>query len=264
MKTIKKIACVIAALLLMSTICIPAFAEEAAGGYDYTKDERFSKTSDYENGEFVWGGKAPSMFQFATKKMFTLGNLPVNEDGKPLTDVTAAATPDIEGINMEVFYAFKCPACGKANGNGTIGSIYTANSGVCVHCGAAFPDPSTLTIYRFIVVAKDSAHYDTFKAYNLAKYGKDVYGATEKDYGDGKDLAQGNLVYDENGVLVDFTTGRAKNDSDGVIYMLLARLNCKLTPVMNKFVASKYTEIVYKIRVFFGETWEKILTAIVS
>ena len=63
----KKIISLILSFVIVMAICVPAFADEAA--YDYTKDERINAVSDYENGEFVWGGYSPAMYQIINKKM---------------------------------------------------------------------------------------------------------------------------------------------------------------------------------------------------
>lgn len=269
MKTMKKITCAFMALLLAMCSLVPAFAEGEAEPYDYNKDSRFDVISDTENGEFAWGVHSPAMFQVVTKKMFTMGNLPTNDKKETLKDLLSTNDAEMEGIDVAAYYAFKCPACGKASGSMAIKSIYSDNKGVCPHCGAAFPNPDELKIYRFIVVPEDSAHYDIFSEYNLAKYAGDVYGATAKDYGDGKDLGQANLVFEKNPLtnqeyLVDFSTGKAKNDTNAVIYMLLAKLNYKLTPVMDKIVVSKLTAAIYKFRLFIAKLWENGLTLLVG
>jgi len=280
----KKIISLILSFVIVMAICVPAFADEAA--YDYTKDERINAVSDYENGEFVWGGYSPAMYQIINKKMYTLKDLPTYFDEEANITYTLGDSttnlPEFEGVSIVAYYAFNCPKCGKANGCTRLSSIYGGVlQGTCMHCGELLPDPSTMKIYRFITIAEDSAHYDVLSSYDLARYSDDIYGATEKDYGDGKDLPQyylewktdeeGNIVTDAGGarVLESFRTkglnkAEFKTKFMAGLYVFLVDFQYKVTPSAQRFSASKYTAFVYQLRLKIVDLWEKMLTGIAT
>lgn len=287
----KKVISIILALVLAAVVCIPAFAAdtETSSDYDYRMDERLVATSDFKSGEFVWGGRAPAMYQIVNKKMFTLNDLPSEEDEelgitRTLTDSTAAL-PEFEGVAVNAYYAFNCPECGKANGGITLSEVYgNKQEGKCFHCGELLPDPGTLKIYRFIIIDFESGHYDVLQSYNLAKYSDSVYKDTEDMYGDGKDLPQNlitwktevvgegeeateHMVYDQTGkpIIDSFkTSGSGKTETTANLYIFLVNFQYRTTPWAEKFVASKYTEFVYNLRLRIVGLWENILTGLVT
>lgn len=190
------------------------------------------------------------------------------DDGVPALKDETSANPNVEGVSVEAFYAFKCPKCGKAVGASTLLTVYTQNEGKCAHCGEDLPDPGTVKIYRFITISQDSSHLKSLKNYDLTKAAKDLYGATAGQYGDGKDLPQSDLVYDEKGVLVDFyTSGNHVEFGDSFmtgLYIFLVKFEKIATPLSISFSESTYNDVVWKIRVFFLGILEKILTFFVS
>ena len=266
-------------MLLVCAVAVPAFAAEDTGSessdYDYMKDPRLTEITNYKDGEFAWGGYAPCMYQIVTKEFFTLNNLPVYEEDEIETELqdTVSIDPIAEGVSLNAFYVFKCPKCGKALGGDRLSAIYGGNhNGKCSHCEELLPDPSTVKIYRFIVVPKSSAHYDALKVYDFASEAGAIYGETAKLYGDGKDLPQSNLIYetdeDGNTVLVDFyTDGNHVETKDGFmakLFLFLVRFQYKVTPTMERFAVSKYNEVVFKMRLAILHLNEKILTALVT
>lgn len=194
------------------------------------------------------------------------------DDGIPALEDSTSADPSLEGVNVEAYYAFKCPKCGKALGATALLTIYNRNKGKCTHCDEYLPDPGTLTIYRFITVAEDSKHLKSLKNYDLTKASKGLYGKTAELYGEGKDLPQSDLVFgeDENGneVLVDFYTGgnhvEFKDSFMTGLYIFLVKFEKFATPLAIGFSESAYNDIVWKIRVAIFGGLEKILTLFVS
>lgn len=275
---IKRILSALLAVLIVSLMAVPAFAEDAAtaGDYDYLNDERLTKVSNYNSGEFVWGGYSPAMYQIVTKTMFTLDNLPSKMDGSVETKLQdmVSITPEYEGVSIEALYVFKCPTCGKAVGGSTIQSIYAGNNqGLCSHCGAKLPDPSTVKIYRFITIPSKSDHYAILQYHDFTKAADDIYGATENLYGDGKDLPQSDLVYstDEktgNLVLSDFYTSGShvefKSGFKSNLFLFLVNFQYTVAPWTTKLAASQYNAVVQQIRLFFLHINEKVMTWLVT
>lgn len=282
---LKRIISLLLAMLLVTAIAMPAFADDDTGTttsdsetYDYKSDERLTVLTDFKSGEFAWGGYSPTMYQIVTDKLFTLNDVPVYEDEETGIEYTVedstSVDPLYEGVSIEALYAFKCPSCGLALTGDRLSAIYGGkNLGCCSHCGELLPDPSTVTIYRFIVIDEKSKHYDALYNYDFTDAAKDIYGPTESLYGEGKDLPQSYLVRgtDEEGNdigIVDFyTSGDHVEFKDKLmtkLFMFLVKFQYKVTPVATNYANSTFTDVVWKLRLAILRFNEKILTALVT
>ncbi len=259
------------------------------------------------------GTKTYAMYQVTAKKMFALNDVPSytftqelkNSDGTPIIDETTGEprTEEItykvkeggdgdsvkyEGIPVYAYYAVKCPKCKMATGGYTYYEIYSANAGCCPHCGFTFPSPSdeSMVFYRFIVVSRmstdnptsESKYYDKFKEYDFTKYSGDVFGDSAQYYGEGKDLPQQFLtyenVYDETiydegkqdfGATVETltgfqTSGKAKNSTTSTLYGMLSSIELWLEPITQFLSNSLFVQMRTNIK----EGWYKIIDAILT
>ena len=194
------------------------------------------------------------------------------DDGTPALVDETSADPAVEGVNIEAFYAFKCPACGKAQGGNTVLQIYNANKGKCSHAEEYLPDPGTVKIYRFIIVPDDSAHNSALKNHDFTKAAKDIYGSTASQYGDGKDLPQWDLVYEQNEnqevVLTDFhtsgTNAEFKDRFLAKLYIFLVKFQNWAAPRTERFAESGFNNFAWKVNVAIGKGIEKILSFFAS
>ena len=247
--------------------------QEEKPDYDYKTDARLTASSDYNGGEYVFGGKAPAMYQINTGKVFTIKE--ADEEGLKDEMGTTLGTYLIESIRVEAYYAIKCPSCGKANGNDTLSHLYAAFDGKCAHCGKWLPDPFTITVYRFIIVPEDSAHYDRFSGLNFVKRTNkfEPFTSTAGQYGDGKDLPQSFLEYeelppaDENSqpvtVLSNFkTSGLQTEDFGSLFWTFLSKYEYRQEQHVNNEFTIKLYDAMAKVTVAIIEGLGKAFTFI--
>ena len=172
----------------------PDNPEVPEGAYDYTKDESLSAVTDMANGEFGFGLMSSCMYNIIEGKAYTLADA---EEKEMIDDIgITLPTRESESITVSAYYAFNCPACGKANGGVSLFTLYDTNKGKCIHCGQYLPAPKDVKVYRFLMVDFDSVHFDTFSGMNFTKKCKDIFGPTADQYGDGKDLSFNCLTFE--------------------------------------------------------------------
>lgn len=230
-----------------------AYGYDSEGNYNYSKDMRLAGKTNTDAVP-LYGQNIQGMYSMQERKVYDLDELPeinyktvstvknkvLDENGIPtgetkdevvveestgtLQDVTSPAVPALEGILLQTYYATRCESCGKAFGADSVYNLYAQKAGRCPHCGEKIPALDDIKVYRFICVfgdenntdKKNSAHYDIFKYKNFANVINSIFKDTAKDYGDGKDLPQRNLIWEyytdevsgsSKMVIVDFKTG---------------------------------------------------------